>query len=197
MNDMKQQIRQAFEESLAVVSRSQAQLEGAVAEAVNLIQSSLRCGGGLFVFGNGGSAADAQHIAAELVGRFLKERRSLRAQALSTDTSALTAIANDYGFEHVFARQLEGVARRGDVALAISTSGDSPNVVEGLRQARKMGLATIAMTGEGGGKCAALADVLLAVPARGSPKVQQAHQVIYHIICQMVELAMLDAGSPQ
>lgn len=162
-----------------------------IVEAAEVIAASLRDGGGVFLFGNGGSAADAQHITGELVGRLLAERPALRAEALSTDTSVLTCIANDYGFEQVFARQLAGKARAGDVAVALSTSGNSPNVVAALAEARRIGMKTVALTGAGGGKCAALADVLLDVPCEGpSMRIQEAHAVIYHTLCELVEAAV-------
>ncbi len=144
----------------------------------------------IFVFGNGGSAADAQHIACELVGRFLKERRALKAEALSTNTSVLTAVANDYDQEMVFARQLEANACPGDVAIGLSTSGNSPNVVAALARASRMGLKTIAITGRGGGKCAQAVDILLDVPSELTPRVQESTTIIYHVICELVENAV-------
>ena len=194
---MKEMIRKRFEESVAVTRSAGERLAGAIAEAAETIIAACRQGGAVFVFGNGGSAADAQHIACELVGRFLAERPALRAEALTTDSSVLTCIANDYSFETVFARQLEGKARRGDVAVGLTSSGNSPNVVAALAKARQIGLRTIALTGMGGGKCADLADVLLDVPARATPRVQEAHAVIYHVICELVEKAFVDdAQSP-
>ncbi|MGC9454474.1 MAG: D-sedoheptulose-7-phosphate isomerase [Phycisphaerae bacterium] len=186
---MKDEIRKRFEEHLSVMRLAGEHLTGPIAQAVELLTAALRNDRGVLVFGNGGSAADAQHVACELVGRFLTERKALRAMALTTDTSILTAVANDYGFERVFSRQVEAHGREGDVAIGISTSGHSPSVVLGLETARKLGLSTIAMTGTGGGKCAELADVLLDVPARLTPRVQEAHSVICHIICEFVERA--------
>jgi D-sedoheptulose 7-phosphate isomerase len=141
----------------------------------------------LLIFGNGGSASDAAHMATELVGRFLAERRALPAIPLSTDDSALTAIANDYGFERVFARQIEALGARGDVAFGISTSGRSANVVAALRTAREMGLETIGLTGADGGDFAGLVDVCLHAPARSTARVQEAHIVMIHVICELVE----------
>jgi D-sedoheptulose 7-phosphate isomerase len=158
----------------------------AVASAAALIAERVRAGGKLLVFGNGGSAADATHIAAELVGRFLLDRRALPALSLSDNASAVTAIGNDYGFERIFARQVEALGTSGDVALGISTSGTSANVVEALRAARRLGLATIALTGAG----AALrdvADVCVAVPSRETPRIQEAHTLIGHVLCELVE----------
>jgi D-sedoheptulose 7-phosphate isomerase len=191
---MSREIDRAFEESLATLRATQGRLAGRIAEAVQVIVDSYKAGGGVFAFGNGGSAADAQHLVGELVGRFLKERRPLRAEALSANVSALTALANDYGVEAMFARLLEANGRPGDVAIGLSTSGDSPNVVAGLAKARALGLRTIALTGAGGGRCAALADVLLDVPSKATPRIQEAHVVIYHIICEGVERAV-DGGA--
>jgi len=180
-------VKKAFDESAAVIALAKDRLAGRIAEAARIIIEAFKAGRGVLLFGNGGSAADAQHIAGELVGRFRAERRPLKAEALVTDSSVVTAIANDYGYEAVFARQIEAKGSRGDVAVAISTSGNSPSIVAGLAKARELGLKTIALTGEGGGKCAACADVLLDVPARSSPRIQEAHAVIYHIICEVVE----------
>ena len=191
--DSVQLVRRRFEESTAVIRAAGERLADRIVEAADVIVAALRGGGGVFLFGNGGSAADAQHIAGELVGRLLKERPAMRAEALSTDTSVLTCIANDYGFEQVFARQLAGKARRGDVAVALSTSGESPNVAAALAEARRIGMKTVALTGAGGGKCAELADVLLDVPSDGpSMRVQEAHAVIYHTLCELVEAALAD-----
>jgi len=183
-------IRQSFEEAGRLAARTLEHLGDRIAQSAELIIAAYRSGGGVFLFGNGGSAADAQHIACELVGRFLTERRALRAQALSADTSVLTALANDYDYEMVFVRQLEASARPGDVAIALSTSGDSPNVVAALERARRMGLKTIAITGRGGGKCAQAADILLDVPSELTPRVQESTAIIYHVICQLVENAV-------
>ena len=192
---MQEIIRSRFEESLAVVRRTGEKLIGRIEEAAGLIVASYNADGGLYAFGNGGSAADAQHIAGELVGRFLIERKALRAQALTTDSSILTSVANDYDFETIFSRQLEACGRPGDIALGITTSGDSPNVLAGLQTARKIGMKTIALTGPGGGKCAELADILLDAGDTGTPtpRVQEAHMVIYHTICELVEAALADA----
>ncbi|MHC4295566.1 MAG: D-sedoheptulose-7-phosphate isomerase [Planctomycetota bacterium] len=185
---MKEQILNLFEESRETVRQTGEHLTERICEAVEIIVGCYRTGGGVFLFGNGGSASDAQHIACELVGRFLMDRPPLKARALSTNSSTLTSIANDYDYESVFARQLEGCAGAGDVAVGISTSGDSPNVVTALQKAREIGMKTVALTGAGGGKCAEFADVLLDVPSTNdSPRVQEAHAVIYHVICQLVE----------
>ncbi|MGE3180492.1 MAG: SIS domain-containing protein, partial [Phycisphaerae bacterium] len=143
----------------------------------------------LFLAGNGGSAADAQHIAAEFVGRFKQNRRALPAIALTTDTSALTAIGNDLGFENVFSRQLEGLAVPGDLLWVLSTSGTSPNIVQAVRAARERGLKIIGFTGESGGAIAEACDWLLRVPHRSSDRIQEAHLIAYHFVCEQVEAA--------
>jgi len=187
---MKEHIRKSFEDVSATVKLTEEHLASRIAEAVDLIVASYRAGGGVFTFGNGGSAVDAQHIVGELVGRFMKERPGLRAEALSANIASLTSIANDYDYEAIFARQLEANAGVGDVAIGLSTSGNSPNVLVGLAKARELGMKTIAMTGSGGGKCAELADVLLDVPTHVTPRAQELHTVIYHIICELVEEAL-------
>ena len=184
-------IHERFEQTIETLRATEAHLAERLVQAADLIVAGYRAGGGVFLFGNGGSAADAQHIAGELVGRFLAERRALKAEALSTNTSVLTCLANDYSFEMIFARQLEANARAGDVAVALSTSGNSPNVLAGLEAARRIGMKTIAFTGRGGGKCAPLADVLLDVPADHTPHVQEAHAVLYHILCEHIERAIV------
>jgi D-sedoheptulose 7-phosphate isomerase len=141
----------------------------------------------LFFFGNGGSAADAQHLAAELVGRYERERRALPAVALTVDTSALTAIGNDYSFEKIFSRQLEALGSRGDVAVGISTSGKSPNVIHAIRSAKKMGLLTVGLTGAGGGALAGLADHCICVPSDQTARVQEAHILVGHILCELID----------
>jgi len=152
-------------------------------------------GHALYVMGNGGSAADAQHMAGELVGRFLMERRPLPCQALSTDTSVLTALANDYGPDDVFAKQVAAFAREGDAVLGISTSGNSANVLAGMKEAERLGATTIALTGRDGGELAAGADLAIIVPAAETPRIQEAHATIIHILCDMVEqILFADAG---
>ncbi len=184
---MNEDIGARFDEALKTLRLTREHLPGRIAAAAALLVESMRAGGAVWTFGNGGSAADAQHIAGELLGRFLRERSGFRAAALSTDTSTLTSVANDYGFEHVFSRQIEGLGRAGDVAIGLSTSGNSTNVVAALTRARELDLRTIALTGSGGGRCADLADVLLDVPAASAPRVQEAHAVIYHVLCELVE----------
>ena len=162
---------------------------GAIAGAAAAIATALKSGRTVFAFGNGGSAADAQHFAAELVGRYEGERKALAAVALTTDTSALTAIGNDYGFERVFARQLEALGRPGDVAIGISTSGRSPNVLRGLETAKALGLVTIALTGPGGAAGALAAHHVAVGEARVS-RVQEVHATVLHVMCELVESAV-------
>jgi D-sedoheptulose 7-phosphate isomerase len=166
-----------------------------ISQAVDLLVKRLSAGNKVLVCGNGGSAADALHICAELVGRFFKERRALAAIALNADPAVLTAWSNDYGYELAFSRQVEALAKPGDVVWGISTSGNSRNVVAALRTARELGASTIAMTGQGGGALAECADVLLAVPLLVTPRIQEVHAVTYHIICEAVETALCNASA--
>lgn len=192
---MEYYISSVFDESAEVVRQAGRQLADRVAQAVELMVGCYRSGGGLLVFGNGGSAADAQHMVAELVGRLMFDRPPLKAEALSANTSSLTCLANDYSYDSVFARQIEANGLPADVAVAITTSGNSANVVAGLAKARQMGMKTIALTGPGGGKCAELADVLLDVRASHVPaRIQEAHAVIYHVMCQLVEARIFGNG---
>jgi D-sedoheptulose 7-phosphate isomerase len=147
----------------------------------------VKAGGKVLVFGNGGSAADAQHTAAELVGRLARDRAAIAAIALSTDTSILTAVANDYGYERVFARQIEALGRGGDVALAISTSGASANVLAGVAAARAAGLVVVALSGRDGGPLGAAADIHVNVPEQDTARVQEVHRTLLHVLCELVE----------
>jgi D-sedoheptulose 7-phosphate isomerase len=165
-----------------------------ISQAVDLLVERLSAGNKVLVCGNGGSAADAMHICAELVGRFFQERRALPAVALNADPAVLTAWSNDYGYEFVFSRQVEALAKRGDVVWGISSSGNSRNVVAALRTAHELGASTIAMTGQGGGAMAEHADVLLAVPLSVTPRIQEVQTVTYHIICEAVETALCNAS---
>lgn len=161
-----------------------------VNRVIERLSVALQNGNQILFFGNGGSAADAQHFAAELVGRFLQERRPLPAQALSTNPSIVTAIGNDYGYDHVFSRQIRAMGRRGDVAFGISTSGTSPNVIEGLQVAREMGLYTVALAGRTGGSLPAVSDECICIPADGSPRIQEGHLLFGHIICEGIESSL-------
>jgi len=169
------------------VARTLPRLASDVASAVDLIASSMEAGGCLLLAGNGGSAADAQHIAAELTGRFLKDRRALRALALHANGSALTAIGNDYGYDEVFARELSAYARPGDVLLAISTSGNSPNILRAIDVGREHGVLVIGLTGEGGGRMRDLCDLCLCAPSTRTARIQEMHITIGHTICQLLE----------
>jgi len=163
---------------------SVADMEAQLQQAVRLIREVFAKGRRLFVCGNGGSAADAQHLAAELTGRFEKERRGYPATALSTDTSALTSIGNDYGFDHIFARQLEALAASGDALVVISTSGNSPNIVKAVEQARALGVRTIGLLGRDGGVCAERVNIPLVVGAPRTARIQEVHVLILHLLCE-------------
>lgn len=162
-------------------------LSGVIEEVARRMIASLAAGGKIIFFGNGGSAADAQHLAAELVVRYRRARRALASIALTTDTSILTAGANDFGFETVFARQIEALAAAGDVVVGISTSGDSENVFRGLGAAKERGCVTVAFVGESGGRCAGVADVAFRAPSRVTAHIQECHITVGHILCDLIE----------
>ncbi len=185
-----------FERSLTALERAtqDAALLATARAIAAAIVTALRAGNKLLIIGNGGSAADAQHIAAEIIGRYKQDRPAYAAMALTTDTSALTAIANDYGFEQVFARQVEGLGARGDVLLALSTSGRSPNILAALRSARERGLVTIGFTGSKGEALGALCDHLFVSPSDDTPVVQQIHLSVAHGICDEIEQTMMREG---
>jgi len=164
-----------------------------VLAAADVMTAAFTGGGKVLIFGNGGSAADAQHFACELTGRFLRARRALAAVALTTDTSTITAVANDYGFDRIFVRQIEALGRPGDVAIGISTSGSSPNVVAGLQFARSRGLKTVAFTGGTGGAVGAAGDVHVNVPHSATPRVQELHRTLIHAVCDLIESELPDA----
>lgn len=186
---MKKFIAAELDKTLGVLGaiREDAELHDQIQLVVEKIVSSLRADGKLLVAGNGGSAADAQHLAGEFVSRFNYDRPGLPAIALTTDTSILTAIGNDYGYERLFERQVQALGRKGDVFLGISTSGNSPNVLAALRQARAMGIYTIGMTGQSGGAMNEFCNVCLRMPSPETPKVQEGHITVGHIICGLVE----------
>jgi len=186
---MKELIKRNFEGSIRVKQDTLKDNADAIAAAAAAIIGSLQKGGKVLIFGNGGSAADSQHMAAELSGRFQKDRKALAAVALTTDTSALTALGNDYGFEAVFARQVEALGKKGDVAVGISTSGNSANVLKASETAKAMGLTTISLTGNGGGKLAGQTDIKLVVPSKVTARIQESHICIIHCICEIVENA--------
>jgi D-sedoheptulose 7-phosphate isomerase len=178
--------RQVMEDMLA-----DTELQASLVKAVEKCAASLNQGGKLLFAGNGGSAAEAQHFSAEMVGRFLKERRPLPSIALNTDTSAITAIGNDYGYEQVFARQVEALGQPGDVLIALSTSGRSANIVAAMKAARAKGLATIGLTGLHPRDMGELADIALKVPSTHTPQIQEGHLVLGHLLCGMVENQLL------
>jgi len=176
-----------------------AQLKNTIAEkmvneiesAVKLIIAAYNSGAKVVLFGNGGSAADAQHIACELVGKFETKRQALPAIALNTDTSILTAVANDYGYENVFIRQIEALVNRNDIVIGISTSGNSPNVINAIKEAHRKEAVTICLTGSDGGELAKIAKLAIVVPSNSTPRIQEAHITIGHIICELVENELL------
>jgi len=179
--------QEAVAESISLKKRFAAEQGESVVAAAQKIAAVFQAGGKLLLFGNGGSAADAQHLAAEFVNRFQVERPPLAALSLTTDTSVLTAVANDYDFLQVFAKQVRALGRPGDLAWGISTSGSSPNVVEGLKAARELGLSTLALSGRDGGPVAAAADLPLIVPSRNTPRIQEVHITIGHVLCDLVD----------
>lgn len=180
-------VRALVEAAVAAHRRAMETATGPVIAAATAIRAAQEAGGKLLVFGNGGSAADAQHMAAELVCRFQKERAALAAIALTTDTSILSAIGNDYGFDRVFTRQVEALGRPGDVAMAISTSGGSANVIAGLAAARERGMKTIALTGRDGGALGRAADIHVNVAHESTARVQEVHRTLIHAICELIE----------
>ena len=187
-------IEREIRESIAV----QEQLIGAaqlIADAARLIIATMRNGGKLIVFGNGGSAADAQHLSAELVGRYRQDRKAFPAIALTTDSSALTSISNDYGFDAIFSRQLEAIGKPGDVVVAISTSGNSPNVLNAIAAAKKLGISSIGLTGKSGGKLRNSVEVCLSVPSDSTPRIQEAHGLVIHILSGLIESALTGEGT--
>jgi D-sedoheptulose 7-phosphate isomerase len=188
-NDFEHRVRKLIEASIATKQSllSSPDVVMTVAKASEILINALKQGNKALLFGNGGGAAEAQHIAAELVGRFAFDRPALPALALSVNTSCVTAIGNDYGFDQVFSRQLEALARAGDIAIGISTSGNSANVLRAMSTARKMGLHTIALTGSSGGKVRNTVDHCICVPSNDTPRIQECHTLIGHIIAELVE----------
>jgi D-sedoheptulose 7-phosphate isomerase len=178
-----------------VMAAIEKELAPSIAHAVSLLVEAYRGGRKLIVMGNGGSAADAQHLAAEIVGRFKLERRALPAIALTTDTSILTAVGNDYGFDRIFSRQVEAHAEQGDVVIGISTSGNSPNVQLALELAAEKGCRTVALLGKDGGSIKKVAELSLIVPSNDTPRVQEGHITIIHIVCDLLEKTLFPQGS--
>lgn len=192
---MQEEISRQIEEARRIMEamRDDAALRQAVQRAAETCLRSLKAGGKLLLAGNGGSAADAQHMAGEFVSRFAFDRPGLAAIALTTDTSILTAIGNDYGYETLFARQVQALGAKGDVLIVYSTSGTSPNILRALEEAGARGMATIGLTGNRGGPMKNLCDVLLEVPSAQTPKIQEGHLVLGHILCGLVERALFKA----
>lgn len=191
MNNSKR-IGESIEQSIAVKQAilADADFMHRIEQAANLLVASLKNGGKIHFCGNGGSAADAQHLAAELSGRFYYDRPPLNAEALHCNSSYLTAVGNDYGYDQVFARLLEGTARRGDILVGISTSGNSENILRAYEVCEKMGIITISMTGMTGGKMKEFSTLLLNVPSTDTPRIQECHIMIGHIICELVEASL-------
>ena len=186
MTDFNNQITQIFEQSVDSLHKS-ISLKTQINDAINLIINSIKNGNKLIIFGNGGSAADAQHIAAELIGRFKLERKSLPAIALTTDSSILTSLGNDYSYDVIFSRQCESLVLKNDVVMGISTSGNSKNVELGMITAQKIGAKTIGLLGNNGGTIKAVSDISIIVNSNDTANIQESHRVIYHIICNLVE----------
>ena len=183
---IKSEIKKTFDESAKIILDSK-KLEKSLFDSISIITKSLKNKKKIIIFGNGGSAADAQHMSGELVGRYLKERKSFSAIALTTDSSILTALGNDYGFENIFSRQCEGLVRNGDVVFAISTSGNSKNVLKGMTKSKNLGAKIISLTGNNTSKMKKYSDVVISVPSEDTPRIQEAHRTIIHIICEQVE----------
>jgi len=184
---MRERIKDILLESIQVKEEILRNQIDQIADVARLMIDCLKKDGKVIVFGNGGSASDSQHIAAELVGRFKKDRSALAGIALTTNTSVITSLAIDYGYDVVFSRQVEGLGKKNDVVLAISTSGKAKNVALGIKQAKKMGIKTVALSGGDGGDVVKLADVSLVVPSKITARIQEAHITIAHIICEMIE----------
>jgi D-sedoheptulose 7-phosphate isomerase len=184
-------IEASLDEHLATINLVREQLQPEIAEFATKLLEVLQAGGKLLICGNGGSAADAQHFAAELVGRFEQDRQGLPAIALTTDTSVLTASGNDFGFSQIFSRQVEALAVSGDAIIGISTSGNSENISEALLKARELGCITCGLTGFNGGRMAGQVDMHVNVPVTRTARVQEAHQTILHIVCELIETELL------
>lgn len=180
------EITESINQSIEVIQKS-ISLSGEIEKSIKVIIKSLKSGHKLVIFGNGGSAADSQHIAAELIGRFKINRKSIPAIALSTDTSILTSISNDLSYDQVFSRQCESLIKKGDVVLGISTSGNSLNVKKGIQTAKKNGATTIGLLGNNGGIIKKISDINITVNSKSTSKIQEVHRIIYHIICEFVE----------
>jgi len=194
MKKFEELIKQRGKEAAALSELFCARETGTLHLVADTMIDAIKGGGKIFIAGNGGSAADAQHFAAEFVNRFLMERHPLPAIALTTDTSILTSIANDYSFEQVYSRQVEALGREGDILFALSTSGASPNILKALDQANIQAMTTIGMTGADGGRMASLCDICLSVPDASTPRIQEVHYLALHIICEIVEIGLFSHG---
>ena len=190
----RREIANRLEESARIKKTIAKSKIGEIERMAKFIIMAYKTGGKVVLFGNGGSAADAQHIAGELVGQFALKRQAFPAIALTTNTSILTAVANDYGYEMVFSRQVEALVNEEDIVIGISTSGNSPNVIEAIKTAKMKGAKTIGLTGGNGGKLAEVADLALIVPSDSTPRIQEAHITIGHIVCELVERELSDTG---
>ncbi len=184
---MKNLLYKRFQEAERTLRETLTQSADAICRAADLMIAAYRENHGIFLFGNGGSAADAQHVAGELNGRFLKERRPLKAQALVCDAATVTSIANDYSFDHIFSKQLLANAQTGDIAFGFSTSGNSENVIQAFLAAKTISVKTIAITGQGGGALANLVDILIEIPSTFTPHIQETGMIIYHCLCEQIE----------
>lgn len=192
---MEELIIGAFEQSADVKLSFVKKNLKTIISVVELIVEAFHEGNKVMLFGNGGSAADAQHIAAEFVNRFMIERPPLPAMALTTDTSVITSIGNDYKFDDIFLKQIKALGKEGDIAWGISTSGNSPNVLKALKEAKKMGLKTIGMTGKDGGKMAKMVDYLLNVESESTPRIQETHITLSHVICELVDIKLFNPST--
>jgi D-sedoheptulose 7-phosphate isomerase len=196
MNDYITHIAREITENASLLADLAGACSEQIIEAVEAILLCLRAGGKVIAFGNGGSAAEAEHFVTELIGRYRADRQPLAAVSLTTDATSLTAIGNDYGFECIFSRQLQAISRPNDVVLAISTSGNSPNILRAVEAARAAGLLTIGLTGSTGGKLRGLVRICIAVPSNSTPRIQEAHTLIVHILCGIVEDAIVRDRHP-
>ena len=197
MKDSRRLIEHFVTESLRVKSEFFQNNATLIADTAEKMAQALRDGRKILLFGNGGSAADAQHIAAEFVGRFIPDRIPLPALSLATDSSALTSLANDYGYNAVFSRQVQALGNTGDIAIGISTSGNSPNVLEAIDVARTKGLMTIGFTGDSGGKMNGRTDVLFRVPSGMTPRIQETHITLGHVLCELIDRELFPNAYPQ
>lgn len=193
--DMNQIIDESLKESLAAKQAFASQERQAIITLVGWMVDAIRSGRKILIFGNGGSAADAQHMAAEFVNRFLINRRPLPAIALTTDSSILTSIGNDFSFDDIFLKQIQALGQPGDVAIGISTSGNSPNVLQAIEEAKGMGLRTAALTGGTGGKLLTMAELTLNVPSKKTPAIQETHLWVEHLLCQLVDEVLFGQGA--